>query len=159
MSAFSVSGVLMVTLSFLSTTLPPCAHKAQYTQALPSPEACPSAKPPGVLFFFIALAYSRNSSVLVGNLGKPAFFEARSLKKGGLPQIPHQDRRVPRIRQGDEEEQHAGRLRAWACFGRRQCLGVLGLVGARRQRRRQERQGDHQHAGDREGAHLRQTAV
>src|SRR3974390_268776 len=74
--AFAVSGVLMMTLSFLSTVLPPCAHRHQYTHALPSPDAWPSAKPPGVLFFFIALAYSRKASVLSGNLEKPALFDA-----------------------------------------------------------------------------------
>ena len=47
-SALTVSGELMITLSFLSTRLPPCDHSAQCTQALPSPEARPSAKPPGV---------------------------------------------------------------------------------------------------------------
>src|SRR5690349_13625749 len=75
-SAFAVSGELMITLSFLSTVLPPCAHRHQCTQELPSPEAWPSAKPPGVLFFFIALAYSRKASVLSGNLEKPALLEA-----------------------------------------------------------------------------------
>src|SRR4030081_3618181 len=75
-SAFAVSGELMITLSSLSTRLPPCAHRHQCTQALPSPEACPSAKPPGVLFFFVALAYSRNSSVVLGNLDMPAFCKA-----------------------------------------------------------------------------------
>src|SRR4051794_8463374 len=61
-SALAVSGELMITLSFLSTVLPPCDQSAQCTQALPSPDAWPSAKPPGVLFFFIALAYSRKAS-------------------------------------------------------------------------------------------------
>src|SRR5262249_16707975 len=75
-SAFAVSGELRMTLSSLSTVLPPCAHRHQCTQPLPSPEAWPSANPPGVLFFFIALAYSRKASVLSGNLSKPAFFDA-----------------------------------------------------------------------------------
>src|ERR1700757_1977143 len=73
-SAFAVSGELRITLSSLSTRLPPCAHRHQCTQALPSPEAWPSAKPPGVLFFLVALAYSRNASVVSGNFEKPAFF-------------------------------------------------------------------------------------
>src|SRR6201986_3525415 len=73
-SALAVSGELRITLSFLSTRLPPCAHRHQCTQALPSPEAWPIAKPPGVLFFFVARAYSRNSAVVVGNFWKPAFF-------------------------------------------------------------------------------------
>src|SRR5215470_5403120 len=72
-SAFAVSGELRIILSFLSTRLPPNAHRHQYTQALPSPVACPSAMPPGVLFFFVALAYSRNSSVVAGNFDIPAF--------------------------------------------------------------------------------------
>src|SRR5580704_10001595 len=71
-SAFAVSGELRITLSSLSTRLPPCAHRHQCTQALPSPDAWPSAKPPGVLFFFVALAYSRNASVLSGNFENPA---------------------------------------------------------------------------------------
>src|ERR671936_1126767 len=75
-SAFAVSGEFRTTLSFLSTTLPPCAHKHQCTQQLASPVAWPSAMPPGVLLRFVALAYSRNSSVVVGNFEKPAFFSA-----------------------------------------------------------------------------------
>src|ERR1700758_237616 len=73
-SALAVSGELMMTLSSLSTRLPPCDHRHQCTQALPSPEAWPSAKPPGVLFFLVALAYSRNSAVVAGNFWKPPFF-------------------------------------------------------------------------------------
>src|SRR5579884_1508326 len=75
-SAFAVSGVLMITLSCSSTVLPPCAHRHQCTQALPSPDACPSANPPGVLLRFIAFAYSRKASVLSGNFEKPALFDA-----------------------------------------------------------------------------------
>src|SRR5580704_854335 len=71
-SAFAVSGELRITLSSLSTKLPPCAHRHQWIQALPSPEAWPSANPPGVLFFFIALAYSRKAPVVSGNLENPA---------------------------------------------------------------------------------------
>ncbi len=72
-SAFTVSGELMMTLSFLSTRLPPCAHSAQCSQVLASPEAWPSAKPDGVLFFFSALHSSRNAAVSFGNSLKPAF--------------------------------------------------------------------------------------
>src|SRR4029453_15382202 len=72
-SAFAVSGELMITLSDLSTRLPPCAHRHQCTQALPSPEAWPSAIPPGVFCPFIALAKARNSSVVFGASLKPAF--------------------------------------------------------------------------------------
>src|ERR1700756_3424305 len=75
-SAFTVSGELRITLSFLSTRLPPNAHRHQCTQVLPSPVAWPSAMPPGVLLRLVALAYSRNSSVVAGNLEKPAFFSA-----------------------------------------------------------------------------------
>src|SRR5215468_2119619 len=75
-SALAVSGELMITLSLLSTVLPPCDHRHQCTQPLPSPDAWPSAKPPGVLFFFIALAYSRKASVLSGNFENPALAEA-----------------------------------------------------------------------------------
>src|SRR5215471_1664486 len=66
----AVPGII---LSFWSTRLPPKDHRHQCTQALPSPVACPSAMPPGVLFFFVALAYSRNSSVVAGNFDIPAF--------------------------------------------------------------------------------------
>src|SRR5262245_7001836 len=75
-SALMVSGELRITLSFLSTTFPPCAHRHQCTQQLPSPVACPSAMPPGVLLRLVALAYSRNSSVVAGNFERPAFFRA-----------------------------------------------------------------------------------
>src|SRR5262249_19456801 len=72
-SALAVSGELMTTLSSLSTSLPACAHRHQCHEVLPSPEAWPSAKPPGVLFFLAARAYSRKASVLSGNWVKPAF--------------------------------------------------------------------------------------
>src|SRR5689334_24076634 len=75
-SALAVSGELRITLSLLSTVFPPCDHRHQWTQPLPSPEACPSANPPGVFWAFIALAYSRKASDLSGNFEKPAFFEA-----------------------------------------------------------------------------------
>src|SRR6476620_12434065 len=73
-SALAVSGELRITLSFLSTRLPPNAHRHQCTQPLPSPEAWPRAIPPGVPLRFVALANSRYSSVVAGNLEKPAFF-------------------------------------------------------------------------------------
>src|SRR5664279_376071 len=75
-SALTVSGELMMTLSLASTALPPCDQRHQCTQLLPSPDACPRAKPPGVLLAFMALVYSRKASSLSGNLEKPAFFEA-----------------------------------------------------------------------------------
>ena len=83
----------------------------------------------------------------------------RSVEEGRLLEIPHDHRRVPRIRQGDEDERHAGRLGARPRLGRRQWLDLLVPVVAWRQRRRQERQGHHQLAGDREGAQLRQGAL
>src|ERR1044071_9313100 len=72
-SALTVSGELMMTLSFLSTRLPPCDHSAQCSQVLASPDAWPSAKPDGVLFFFSALQSSRKPAVSFGNSLKPAF--------------------------------------------------------------------------------------
>ena len=65
-----------MTLSLASTTWPPNDHRHQCTQVLPSPEAWPSAMPPGVPCAFMALAYSMNASVVSGNFEKPAFFEA-----------------------------------------------------------------------------------
>src|ERR1700733_7006726 len=53
-SAFAVSALLMTTLFFSSTSLPPNAHSIQCVHELASPVACPSEKPPGVLFFFSA---------------------------------------------------------------------------------------------------------
>ena len=79
--------------------------------------------------------------------------------EGRLQGIPEGHRGLPRTLQGAEEEQHAGRLRARSRLGRRQHLAALGAVGARRQPGRQERQGHHQLAGDREGARIRQGAV
>ena len=71
--ALTVSGELMMTLSFLSTRLAPCDHKAQCTHALPSPEARPRAKPPGTLFSFSAFISSRKPAVSLGTSLKPAF--------------------------------------------------------------------------------------
>ncbi len=92
-------------------------------------------------------------------LGQHAELPGRGLDQGGLLEIPRQDRRLPRIRQGDEEEQHAGWLRARPRLWRWQWLDLLVPVGARRQHRRQERQGRHQLAGDREGAGICQGAL
>src|SRR5713226_4520913 len=58
-SDFTVSGELMMTLSSLSTGHALWPPRIQCTQALASPEAWPSAKPEGVLFFFSALQSSR----------------------------------------------------------------------------------------------------
>ena len=83
----------------------------------------------------------------------------RGLEEGRLLEVPEDHRRVPRIRQGDEGAGHAGRHGARPRLGRRQRLDPLVPVVARRQPRRQERQGHHQLAGDREGAQLRQGAL
>src|SRR5688572_13541702 len=72
-SDLAVSGELMMTLSSLSTNWPPCDHSAQCSQVLASPEAWPSAKPAGVLFFFNAFTSSRKLAVSLGNSLKPAF--------------------------------------------------------------------------------------
>ena len=79
--------------------------------------------------------------------------------EGGLQGIPEGLPGLPRTVQGAEEEQHAGRLRARPCLGRRQCLAALDPVGPRRLPGRQGRQGHHQFARDREGARILQGAV
>src|SRR5262249_60660189 len=70
-SALAVSGELTITLSPFSTVLPPCDHRHQCTQVLPSPEACQSAKLAGVLFFFMAFPYSSNPSCLSRSVAQP----------------------------------------------------------------------------------------
>ena len=50
--------------------------------------------------------------------------------QGRLQGIPEGLPRLPRAVQGAEEEQHAGRLRARPCLGRRQCAGCTGCCGA-----------------------------
>ena len=54
-------------------------------------------------------------------------------QEGGDLQIPGRRASVPRIRQSDEEKQHAGRVGARSRLGRRQWLGALVPVVARRQ--------------------------
>ncbi len=80
-------------------------------------------------------------------------------EEGRLLQIPRDHRRLPRICQGDQAQQHARRHRARPRLGRRQRLGALVPVGVWRQPRRQERQGHPQLAGDRQGAGIRQAAL
>ena len=77
--------------------------------------------------------------------------------EGGLLQIPGNHRRAPRIRQGDQAQQHARRHGARPRHRRRQLLGALVPVGAWRQRGRRQGQGHPQLARDREGAQLRQA--
>ncbi len=80
-------------------------------------------------------------------------------RQGRLQGIPEGFSGLPRDVQGPEEEQHAGRLRARACLGRRQFVAALGPLGPRRLHRRSERQDRHQFAGDGEGAGILQGAV
>src|SRR6266404_7834098 len=70
--AFSVSALLMTTLFLSSTSLPPKAHSNQCVHELPSPVACPRAKPPGVLFFLSACISFKNPSVSLGMEVNPA---------------------------------------------------------------------------------------
>src|SRR3978361_1888286 len=76
--AFAVSGESITTFSLASVRLPPCDHRAQCAQVLPSPVACPSGKPAGVLFFLSALQSSRKPAVSPGTLSNPAFFTAET---------------------------------------------------------------------------------
>src|SRR5919204_5382302 len=71
-SAFTVSGELMMTLSFLSTVQALCPQSTLCTQALASPVAWPSAKPAGVLFAFNALHSSRKPGKSFGKSLNPA---------------------------------------------------------------------------------------
>ncbi len=80
------------------------------------------------------------------------------VEEGGLLQVPGDDRRVPGIRQGDEAQQHARRHGARSRHRRRQLLGALVPVGARRQRGRRQGQGHPQLARDRQVARIRQAA-
>src|ERR1700682_261191 len=70
-SAAMVSGLLMTTLFFPSTSLAPCAHSSQNVQ-LESPVALPSAKPDGVPFAFNAWHNFRNPARSFGTVSKPA---------------------------------------------------------------------------------------
>ena len=67
-----VSGLLRMTLSSASTTLPPWDHRIQWAQALPSPLALPSAKPPGCPFSLSFVISVKKSAVLSGIPSKPA---------------------------------------------------------------------------------------
>src|SRR6476469_7428221 len=59
-SAFSVSGLSMTTLLFLSTSMPPCDQTSQLHHR-PSPVALPSAIPPGVPFSFLRLHHRQEA--------------------------------------------------------------------------------------------------
>ncbi|OGA17978.1 MAG: hypothetical protein A3I63_04570 [Betaproteobacteria bacterium RIFCSPLOWO2_02_FULL_66_14] len=71
-SALTVSGLLITTLLFWSTSLPPWDQSSQCVQTLPSPVALPKAKPPGVPFSFNAFISFRKPSVSRGKLENPA---------------------------------------------------------------------------------------
>ena len=86
-------------------------------------------------------------------------YRKSAVRKGRFQGISEGLPWLPRAVQGAEEEQHAGRLCARPCLGRRQRLAALGAVGLWRLHRRQGRQGHHQLAGDREGAGIRQGAL
>src|SRR5258708_7050170 len=62
-SAFIVSGLSMVTLLSLSTSLPPNDQTSHWHHVLPSPVALPKAIPAGVPFSFRALHILRNPSL------------------------------------------------------------------------------------------------
>src|SRR5947209_7490362 len=72
-SPLSVSGLLIATLLFESTSLPPCDHISQLHHR-PSPVAWPSAKPGGVPLACSAWHIFRKPSVSFGNASKPAAF-------------------------------------------------------------------------------------
>ena len=68
--------LLMTTLPFSSTILPPWDQTSQLAKSLPSPTALPSAKPAGLSVFFRSWQISRNPSVFSGNLSNPASLTA-----------------------------------------------------------------------------------
>src|SRR6266404_3771721 len=75
-SAFIVSGLSMVTLLSLSTSLPPNDQTSHWHHVLPSPVALPKAIPAGVPFSFSALHSLRKPSVSFGNESNPAALTA-----------------------------------------------------------------------------------
>ena len=110
-----------------------------------------------------AEAYGKSGNKWIGipvaTTGGLMNYRISSMEKAGFKEFPKDTAGFLELVQGAEEEQHAGRLRARPRLGRRQHLAALGAVGAWRQPGRQERQGHHQLAGDREGARIRQGAV
>src|SRR5262245_26288066 len=87
-SAFSVSGLSIVTLPDLSTIFPPKAQTSQWHQVLASPVAWPSAKPPGVPLACSAFSIFRKPSVSFGTPSKPAAFSWLSRYTIMLPAAP-----------------------------------------------------------------------
>ena len=65
--------------------------------------------------------------------GNMVNYRIEASNKAGFSKFPTTTRRVPRIHQGDESEQYAGRLCARTRIGRRQWLGALVLVVSWRQ--------------------------
>ena len=110
-----------------------------------------------------AEAYGKSGNKWIGipvaTTGGLMNYRISSMEKAGFKEFPKDTAGFLELVQGAQEEQHAGRLRARPRLGRRQHLAALGAVGAWRQPGRQERQGHHQLAGDREGARIRQGAV
>src|SRR5262249_52143054 len=87
-SAAMVSGLLMTTLFFSSTILPPCDQTSQWVQVLPSPVALPSANPGGRPFAFRPWQSFRNPGRSFGNSSNPAAFIALMRYGSALPAHP-----------------------------------------------------------------------
>ena len=110
-----------------------------------------------------AEAYGKSGNKWIGipvaTTGGLMNYRMSSMEKAGFKEFPKDTAALPRALQGAQEEQHAGRLRARPRLGRCQHLAALGAVGPWRQPGRQERQGRHQLAGDRQGTRICQGAV
>src|SRR5262245_14376382 len=70
--AATVSGLLITTLFFSSTILPPCAHSSECSQVSPSPVAWLMAKPGGCPFLAMRWHSLRKLGRSVGKRSKPA---------------------------------------------------------------------------------------
>ena len=99
----------------------------------------------------------RHSGLLQRQLDELPHFVAS--QKAGFKKFPKTTDEFLDYATALQEERHARWLRARSRLRRRQCLGALVPLVARRQSGRQERQGDHQLAGDGEGARIRQEAL
>ena len=100
-----------------------------------------------------ATSGSASRSAIRGSLMN---YRIEASKKAGFSKFPDKTDAFLEYAKAMKTQGHAGRLRARPRLGRRQQLGALVPVVARRQHRRQERQGHHQLAGDRQGAGIRQ---
>src|SRR5262245_35459467 len=87
-SAAMVSGLLITTLPFSSTILPPCDHTSQWVQVLPSPVALPSANPGGRPFALRPWHSLRKPGRSFGNVSNPAAFMALMRWTSALPAQP-----------------------------------------------------------------------